>query len=349
MAESKSWYRDVNIIRHTHELVLIYFGASTCGRRMCLAYRVLTAVCVLESSAIAAACSSPAGRDFVPGRVRTADVHRFVAALQKIEPGDTACTSLQSYYADASPGLDVYRRKFKVKITDLCGAIRRSPERYASLAAKLPGLDSAAGQIGVLFDKFRAVYPDAKLPEVYFLVGNGVSGGSATRGSRPRVLIGMELNRTVEALPAMLAHEFVHTIQDYPFWGSANGGPQFIRGPLLRHSINEGAADFIAELITGTPNRNVYAEEREAALWREFWEDRHTRDYRRWLYNGWNAKALGDRPPDLGYWMGYRITKAYYDRSPDKAQALREILSIRNFDRFLETSGYTGEREFRVR
>ena len=33
-------------------------------------------------------------------------------------------------------------------------------------------------------------------------------------------------------------------------------------------------------------------------------------NYSLWLYNGWNAKALGDRPPDLGYWMGYRITKS---------------------------------------
>ena len=50
----------------------------------------------------------------------------------------------------------------------------------------------------------------------------------------------------------------------------------------------------------------------------------------------------GDRPGDLGYWMGYLIAKAYYERARDKAKAIREILTIRDFDRFLEASGYQG-------
>jgi hypothetical protein len=38
--------------------------------------------------------------------------------------------------------------------------------------------------------------------------------------------------------------------------------------------------------------------------------------------------------------MGYRITQAYYDRAPDKRQAITDILSIRDFDAFLAASGY---------
>jgi hypothetical protein len=68
----------------------------------------------------------------------------------------------------------------------------------------------------------------------------------------------------------------------------------------------------------------------------------HGTDYSRWLYNGWNAKVLGDRPADLGYWMGYQISKAYYDSATDKRRAVREILSIRDFDRFVTQSGYAG-------
>ena len=143
-------------------------------------------------------------------------------------------------------------------------------------------------------------------------------------------------------LPWTIAHEMVHTQQDYPWLGSMTGGPTFLRGTLLRRSIMEGSADFIAELLTGQPKRNTYAESHEAELWRQFRRDANSKDYSQWLYNGWNAKALGHRPADLGYWMGYRITKSYYERAADKRQAIREILTIRNFDRFLAASHYNG-------
>jgi hypothetical protein len=50
--------------------------------------------------------------------------------------------------------------------------------------------------------------------------------------------------------------------------------------------------------------------------------------------------GAADRQSDLGYWMGYRITKSYYDRSPDKRKALNDIFHIRDFGRFLVESGY---------
>jgi hypothetical protein len=40
--------------------------------------------------------------------------------------------------------------------------------------------------------------------------------------------------------------------------------------------------------------------------------------------------------------MGYRITKSYFERASDKRQALRDILTIKDFDRFLAASGYDG-------
>ena len=40
--------------------------------------------------------------------------------------------------------------------------------------------------------------------------------------------------------------------------------------------------------------------------------------------------------------MGYLIAKAYYEKAPDKTKAIREILTIRDFDHFLLESGYAG-------
>lgn len=299
---------------------------------------------VLTGAALcSSACSAePQERD-ADAAVSVADVHAFVAAWRNLAPPDTGCAALTPYWESASPGLRAYRRKFDVTFASLCAAVRASPERYSQLAARLDEIDSATAVVRTVYERFDSIRPMRHRPAVYLLVGNGIAGGTiATVGRRPSVLIGMELNTSVTGLTWMIAHELVHTQQDYPLFGTMTGGPRFLRGTVLRHSIKEGSANFIAEVLTGQPVRNAYAEAHEAALWSDFQRDANGKDYGLWLYNGWNRKAVGDRPPDLGYWMGYRITKAYYERSADKARALDEILTIRDFPAFLESSRYAG-------
>lgn len=274
--------------------------------------------------------------------VSAADVHRFVDAWKQLDASDSTCAPLAEYFRRESRGLRAYRRKFDVDQRELCSAVRRWPQWYAPLESKLGALDSATSQIRVVFDMFAALHQIEKTPAVYFVVGNGISGGTTTRGRHPIILVGMELNRSVDGLPEIIAHELVHTQQDYPLLSSATGGPTFMRGPVVVHSIKEGSANFIAELLTGVPHRNEYGEQHEAQLWAEFQRDASSKDYSRWLYNGWNKKALGERPPDLGYWVGYRIVKSYYGHAADKRQALSDILSIRDFDAFLKASKYSG-------
>ena len=43
---------------------------------------------------------------------------------------------------------------------------------------------------------------------------------------------------------------------------------------------------------------------------------------------------------DLGYWVGYRIVKTYYQRASDKQQALRDILELSDPHAFLAKSGW---------
>jgi uncharacterized protein YjaZ len=109
----------------------------------------------------------------------------------------------------------------------------------------------------------------------------------------------------------------------------------------LYQSLVEGTADLVAELITGKPKRNTYGEAHEAELWRDFQHDMHSRDHSAWLYNGRGQNSSG-RPPDLGYWIGYRIAKAYYERSPDKRTAVHELLTTHDFDALVAASGYRG-------
>jgi len=273
--------------------------------------------------------------------VSTADVHRFVDALNRLSPADSTCASFIEYFRNASPGLRAYSNKFDVHAPELCRAVRRTPGRYADIGPKLAGLDSARDRIDTLFAKFRALVPGATMRPVYFVVGNGISGGTTTRGRNSIVLIGVERMGSPERVAKTVAHEFVHTLQDYPWIGMLQAGPAFLKGSVLRNSIMEGSASFLADVVAGDRSRNEWAEAHEAELWRVFQRELHSKDYGHWLYNGRSERPAG-WPADLGYFMGYRIVESYYARAADKARAIHEILTISDFDRFLRESGYRG-------
>jgi hypothetical protein len=269
------------------------------------------------------------------------DVHHFVSARQLLLPGDSVCRSFDAYLRTGSPGLAAYAAKFGVGRSELCTAVRRTPARYARLDSTVTGFDSAGERIRAIFAKFKTLQPDAALPSVYVVVGNGISGGTTTRGRPSIVLIGAELTRSAAGLPWTVAHELAHTQQHYPTWRMWTAGPSWLRAPLLRQSLVEGTADLVAEVLTGQQKREAYGEAHENALWIDFQRAMHMGDYHGWLYNG-RERASDGRPPDLGYWIGYRIARAYYDRSPDKARAIRDMLAIRDFDAFVAASGYRG-------
>jgi uncharacterized protein YjaZ len=71
-------------------------------------------------------------------------------------------------------------------------------------------------------------------------------------------------------------------------------------------------------------------------------QDMKKNDSTNWLYHGGKTK---DRPADLGYFMGFRITQAYYRRAPDKTQAVINILNIKDFNKFVQDSGYFEEKK----
>jgi len=55
------------------------------------------------------------------------------------------------------------------------------------------------------------------------------------------------------------------------------------------------------------------------------------------MYEG---KVVNERPADLAYFVGYRVTEAYYNSAPDKRKALAEILNFSDADKLLNDSGY---------
>ena len=106
----------------------------------------------------------------------------------------------------------------------------------------------------------------------------------------------------IEKVPFVVAHESIHYQQKYSIPGELT---------LLQKSINEGAGlyrgAYFRRSRESAPAR-LRKPDRGRALERVQAGMRGT-DATNWLYQGNQAK---DRPADLGYYMGYKITESYY-------------------------------------
>ena len=129
----------------------------------------------------------------------------------------------------------------------------------------------------------------------------------------------------------VIAHEYAH-VQQVPALVD-NEHPT-----VLEESLMEGAAEFTAELISGEVAYSQFGalttgHEREIEI--PFVADEDQTDLSKWLNNGTPQK-----PGDLGYWVGYRVAKSYYQHVSDKRQALREILEMTDPKALLTHSGW---------
>ena len=192
-----------------------------------------------------------------------------------------------------------------------------------------PYFKSLPNQMKILepkFKYFRELYPDFKDGNVYFLIGLGMFGGRPEQG--PNLFIGCEVlaNDNPDWAVSIVLHEYVHTLQ----MQSENA--------LLAHCLNEGACDFIAEvinqksLIETYPNGYIeFGYKNEKAIWKDFKKyiaSNEKGQFFNWLYGTKGRNLNGNQMKDLGYFMGYKICKAHYDNSKDKKQAIKEIIEM---------------------
>jgi hypothetical protein len=276
------------------------------------------------------------------------DIPRFWSAFDSIR-SSTDSLPLRRIYLDAgTQGLrDFTSLRWKDAKT-LTAMVWPRRDYYRSIRSNTLAVASLEPEIRRLYRTLDTLYADAIFPDVYFAIG-GMSTGGTT--SDHGLLIGTEMFsraadspvsvltpwqqsvvRSFEILPAIVAHELTHYQQRY-------------RAPstLLGQSLREGGADFVSEVLSGrTINEHLYAygDEHEREIWLDFSNEMNGSNISRWLYNGGSVTATTERPADLGYYVGYRVTKAYYERQSDKRQALRDIFTIRDFSEFLAASGY---------
>jgi hypothetical protein len=287
------------------------------------------------TSAMATTAAAPAGP-----RIQTEDVYRFYK-LYDATGGHPTADQLQHDYLDpGSDGLHNLAKARNVTGARIADNIAKHPEMYTGARRCMAPLPRVRQRVEVALRKLGRLYPQARFPPVTIVVGRGkpVAIGSAATGLQ----IGLEGlcagkfdNLSVEErFVRVIAHEYIH-VQQFPALDDDE------HPTLLERSLIEGGAEFGAELIAGHPAEVGSPPFRAETLGHEkeiesaFVADEDSTDLSKWLDN-----STFDKPGDLGYWVGYRIVKSYYQHAPDKRRALRDIIELTDPKMFLAKSGW---------
>lgn len=293
--------------------------------------------------------SSSPNHDPDQARLIASDIPNFWRVFDEASLKDAGDLYQREYIDAGSPGLHGFLRGRINNGRYLAGIVASRPHYYAAIrenslaVAQQPEIRDA---IRASFHRFKEIYPEAIFPDIYLLIGAMNSGGTT---SSDGLLIGVEINGRDEKtpvdeldnweravtgpianLPYIVAHELMHFQQPR----------QPGKTTLLAQALREGSADFLGELISGgTFNRvqRTYGDAHEKDLWTEFRRDMLGTDASHWMFEGDRAK---DRPADMGYYIGCKISEAFYRRSDDKKEAVRRILHITDAEAFLKESGY---------
>ncbi|MCP4975306.1 MAG: hypothetical protein GY931_04020 [Maribacter sp.] len=230
--------------------------------------------------------------------------------------------------------------------------INASPDYYEYLKGQFDpdSLTALKSKTSDWMRTFKKIYPKAVFPKVFVVPGILNSGGTATEmgmfvggdmygrsDSMPTQGLNdwqKEAIMNFAELPKLTLHELMHFQQSYRDTKNA----ETVMGAI----IAEGVCDFFVELSSGEElvNENLaYLEDPDnmTKILADLQEDLLTEDNSRWLYNG---ESIEDRPHDLGYTLGYLISKSYYENHKDKQQAIYELFNTDDFTSILKGSSY---------
>ncbi len=275
----------------------------------------------------------------------TSDVALFWNVYDKIGKADDPVRVLDEEYLNAGTvGLQDFVSGRISSGKNLYATIQKHPKFYGAIRENTLKTKLVEAQVRESFRKFKKIYPDALFPDVYFVIGAMNSGGTYSENG---LLLGAELHgmgagvptdelsaweksvvKPYTVLPNIISHELMHFQQKHE------------AKTLLGKAIHEGSADFLASLVSEGNFNEVtyqYGYAHEGELWRQFKSEMLGSDTSKWLYG---ESQRDGHPADLGYFIGFRISQAYYNKSKDKQRAIREILTVEDFEKLLRESGY---------
>jgi len=254
----------------------------------------------------------------------TEDVDRFWIAFDQMET--SKANPFNEYIEKGSLGVKGFTLGRIIDADSLYQMVVRRKSDYEKSRNILKDIESKKKKIRAIYSAMKYWYPETTFPPIYFVVGRFNTGGTV---SEDGLIIGTEMLNDLNGLPGLVAHELIHFQQKI-----------FGDNSLLKQSILEGSADFLGELISGehiNPRPFEYGEKHLERLTEEFVLRMIQEDIFDWLYR---TTGKDDRPNDLGYWMGYKITEAYFYKQEDKHKAVFNIINIKDPVTFLQESGY---------
>jgi len=256
----------------------------------------------------------------------TSDIPRFWVAFDQVQAGKPGNPFVQ-YLSAGTKGVKGFTPNRIISADSLLSAARRKKQDYLKARSGSLEILTKEKQCRAAFYALEYWYPAAVFPPVYVVVGRFNSGGTV---SADGLIIGAE-KVNPDGLPYIVAHELIHFQQKIAYKDSS----------LLEQCIVEGSADFVGELISGqiatSAEAYTYGKAHEKALWQEFQGKMNKADFSDWLYG---TSGKDKRPNDLGYWIGYQICQAYFNKAKDKKKALYDILNTKDCKLLLQQSGY---------
>lgn len=272
----------------------------------------------------------------------SSDIDNFWEAYDKITSTNDSILQLkylnELFIEKASKGQKALFENRRYKPEEYLEAITQYPKFWNSIRKNTLETKVYTDEIFEGITTFKENYPDLKLSTIYFNMGVFRTPGT---GFDDLVLIGSEFAlgdtntdpsefpkrlshlknyykiNPVDHLQFLTIHEYVHTQQ------------KDIVNNTLSQVLFEGIADFVAHKMTDKKSPFKYAtygEENEAKV-KQLFEDQmfNFRKHGQWLWNS-NNNQFGTH--DMGYFVGYKIAEASYNKAEDKKMALKNMIEL---------------------
>lgn len=267
-------------------------------------------------------------------KIISTDIQNFWIAYDSIQKNkENSSEILDNLFLNKkTDGLKAFMEIKKFGKDDYLNIIEKHPDFWNSIRPATLIDSKKIKTISTAIRKLGKLYPNNSKGNIYYTIGALKSGGTTHHedlmigvekiaGDKNTVVSEFEnenlrkmfLFTNPSQLEQVTVHEFTHTFQKD---GEVS---------VLSKAIKEGSCDFIAELALNkkfTAHYLDYGFKNYEKVKSEFKTEMLSKKFENWFYNG-SAKN-----PDLGYFVGYAISKKFYENSKDKKTAIKNIIEL---------------------
>ncbi|MGB7405195.1 MAG: hypothetical protein WA906_05860 [Pacificimonas sp.] len=274
--------------------------------------------------------------------VETSDIDRFWTTYDRVaaltDRADRIRILQDDYIDGGTRGVRLLMAARNYTAGEFIDAFDAWPAFWTSIRPATARAEQASATLNEDLERLTALYPPLKMPAVTYAIGLLRTGGTIVDD---HVLIGAEvalagrdvdLSEMPTEMQARLGpffatepwrnnaqnnvHEIVHTAQEAP------------ADTVAARVLYEGAADFVAEKVTGrTAPIDAYkiGPGQLDRLRTAFRRDLDSGNLNPWLYNG-PDNEFG--VADIGYFVGYRVASRLFAAAPDERSGIADLIEL---------------------